>query len=177
MRRVAAAALAMISICAAPMASAQGNSSQGKGETVRETHGAWQVLCPTTGEGGCEMAQIGKDGQGNSVIAFRVRKIEPRQVDKLGEVIAVLRIFAPIGVNLAAGLGYKVDSNDPRRGEFLVCSSSECMVQQPANAQIINELKRGANVTLSVLPFNAKQRVDSTLSLSGFTAAFDALKP
>lgn len=166
LRTLATAALVALMVTA-PLARAQQPQ-----ETVRETHGDWEIRCAQGGA--CVMAQVGKGVEGNDVIEVRVRKLDGVTGQQGEPVPAAIQILAPLGVLLPAGLRVQVDSQQVRAAPFEVCGPGGCIVRQAMSEDFLAEMKAGgtANVTLVAAP-NTEVNVD--ISLRGFTAAFGSL--
>ncbi len=139
----------------------------------RVTHGAWEVACAANGQ--CAMAQIGNDASGTPVLEMVIRKLpEPLEVgDRTA--IAVLDVVTPLGVVLTEGLGLTIDSGRTEAAPFQICTEQGCLVREPIDADLIARLKRGANAKVSMVAAN-QGIVESSLSLSGFTRAYDTVK-
>ena len=145
---------------------------QSPGEVVA-THGAWSVRC-AGGEELCVMSQVGKDASGKEVIEVQLRKLEGATAPDGTPIPAAMQIVAPLGVLLPAGVRIRVDARQERAAPFQVCTPEGCVVRQPLSADLLNELKGGANARVTVVAV-PQQEVPATISLMGFTKAFDSL--
>lgn len=145
------------------------------GEVVKETHGDWNIVCAAAGSP-CVMQQEGKGPDGSVVIDFRVRKVTDVTLPDGTSVTAAIQIAAPLGVLLLAGVQVKIDGNEARTAPFEVCGPSGCIVRQPMSADFLAELKGGSKAAISIYAV-PQQLVETSISLSGFTAAFNALEP
>lgn len=168
--RLVAASLLALTV-AAPPAAAQ----SGGGEVVKSTHGDWKVLCAAAGSP-CVMQQEGKGPDGSTVIDFRVRRVTDVTLPDGTPVSAAIQIAAPLGVLLLAGVQVKIDAGEARTAPFEVCGPSGCIVRQPMSTEFIDELKGGTNAVVSIYAV-PQTLVEATISLRGFTAAFNALEP
>lgn len=139
----------------------------------RERFGAWDVACPPTGQN-CAMAQIGNDASGTPVLEMVVRKLdEPLEVgDRTA--IAVLDVITPLGVVLTEGLSVTIDGGKKESAPFQICTEQGCLVREPVDNDLISRLKRGNSAVISVIAANQGE-VKATLSLSGFTKAYNGL--
>lgn len=145
---------------------------QTAGEVVA-THGAWSVRC-AGGEELCVMSQTGKDASGKEVIELQLRKLEGAQAPDGTAIPAAIQIVTPLGVLLPAGARIQIDAKQERAAPFQVCTPEGCVVRQPLSADLLAELKGGANATITVVAV-PQQEVPATISLMGFTKAFDSL--
>jgi invasion protein IalB len=167
---VAAFALAMTTL--AGTAAAQ--STAPETETVKATHGAWDIVCSTTQTDLCVMRQFGKNAEGNNVIDVRIRKLEGVKTQDGKTLPAAIQITTPLGTILRAGVTVKIDAGEPRTGAFEVCLPSGCVIRDPMSEKFLANLKAGkvANMAFNMLQLGA---VNVGISLKGFTKAFKAL--
>lgn len=138
------------------------------------TIGAWDVACPPAGVN-CAMAQIGNDATGTPVLEMVIRKLEePLEVGER-TAIAVLDVITPLGVVLTEGLSVTIDGGTPESAPFQICTEQGCLVREPIDGGLVTRFKRGNSAVVSVIAANQGE-VTATLSLSGFTKAYDSLK-
>ncbi|GGF58900.1 hypothetical protein GCM10011402_08650 [Paracoccus acridae] len=154
----------------APAANAEPQAGQ---YYVKETHQDWTTRClkAEQGKDPCELYQLLKDGDGNSVAEMTMIPL------RNSEVAAGATLVAPLETDLVQGLGFAVGTAEPRGYPFNFCAPVGCVSRMGFTQAELDGMKRGANATVTLLPFGADREnpVRLTLSLSGFTAAFDAL--
>lgn len=143
-------------------------------ELVRSQHGAWEVAC-AKGGAPCVMAQIGEDSQGTPILEMVLRKLPEAQELQGVSVIAVTDIITPLGVVLTSGLAMKIDGSEEQRAPFQVCTEQGCLVREPLTEETISRLKKGASAKITVVSAQHGP-VETVLSLSGFTKAYNSLK-
>ena len=137
--------------------------------TVTE-QGDWDVGC-VAGTSNCEMQQVALDAEGNPVVLVRVVKL-PEAED--AEALAVFN--TPLGTLLPVGLGFQIDSGETGALPFEWCVQEGCIVRLGLRGEDVSALKRGRIVNLRVASIgDPDQPVALTLSLAGFTAAYDSL--
>ena len=174
LKRLAAACL--VGALALPVAAAaQGSGqTQGQNETVKATHGDWQIVCATSQPDLCVMRQLGETQDGKRVVEVRVRKLEGVTSQDGQNIPAAIRIMTPLGSLLQAGVQVKVDETEARTGVFEVCLPQGCIVEDPMSAEFLGRLKAGAvaNMTFAVIQ---QGEITVPISLSGFTKAFGSL--
>lgn len=138
----------------------------------RETFGDWMLRCIKSPDGKdpCELYQLLKDADGGAVAEASVLPMKE-------QVAAVVTFVAPLETDLQAGLGLAIDANKPARFPFMLCAQVGCISRVGMSQAEIVTLKRGKEAKVTLLPFGAQpdQMVSLKLSLSGFTAGFDAL--
>lgn len=144
-------------------------------DPVRETFNDWQIRCKDNGF--CYMHQVAYNSQGSAVLSINISKFsEPQTVDA-GTLVARAEIITPLEVYLPAGLGMRIDEGQVTATSFLTCNPLGCIASPPLQDTLVDSLKNGGAVD-----FLMRRAVDpegtvvgAKISLSGFTAAFDAL--
>ncbi len=150
------------------------NPQNGTNNPKATKYGSWEVACSPQGDN-CAMAQIGKDSSGTPVLEMVVRKLkEPLEADGR-TATAVLDIITPLGVVLTSGLSLQIDSGTEEAAPFQICTEQGCLVREPVDDGLIGRLKAGGNAKITVVAANQGD-VSSTISLSGFTKAFNSLR-
>jgi len=82
-------------------------------------------------------------------------------------------IFAPLGSALRRGLAFRVDTSEAKTAQFSVCLQIQgCQAVAPIDATVIDQLKGGSELQVQFTLGN-RPPVVSTVSLGGFTAAYD----
>lgn len=140
---------------------------------LKSSHSDWTLRCIKSDQGKdpCELYQLMKDGDGNSVAEMTLIPLSN------GNVAAGATLVAPLETDLIRGIGFAVDNGKPRDYPFGFCAPVGCVSRMGFTAAELNQLKRGGKATVTLMPFGGdpKQPVALALSLSGFTAAFDTL--
>ncbi|MBK4217797.1 invasion associated locus B family protein [Paracoccus caeni] len=141
---------------------------------VKATDNDWTTRCIRTNQSKdpCELYQLMKDEQGNSVAEMTLIPLTN------GEVAAGATLVAPLETDLIQGLGFAIDNGEARGYPFSFCAPVGCVARMGFTEAELGALKRGGTGTVSVSPFgsDAAEPVKLRLSLSGFTKAFDELK-
>ena len=150
--------------------------ADGPGTTYAgETFGDWQQRCMRTEDGSdpCQLYQLLKDSEGNSVAEFSLFKLPEGN-----EAVAGATIIVPLETLLTEQLTIAVDNEGAKRYPFTWCGQVGCFARVGFTAEDIDRFKKGAQGVLSIVPVVAPdQRVTVALSLNGFTAGFDSLTP
>lgn len=167
---VAAFALAALALPGHPVA----QDTAAPTETVKATHGAWEIVCATAQPDLCVMRQFGKNAEGNNVIEIRIRELEGVTSQDGKTFPAAIQITTPLGTILPAGVTVTVDAGEPRTGVFEVCVPNGCIIRDPMSEEFLANLKAGK---VAKMTFNALQlgTLNVDISLKGFTKAFNAL--
>ena len=147
---------------------------------VRESHGDWEIRCLNNPEGPdpCQMYQLLRDAEDNPVAEIA---LFPLPEDS--RAAAGANIVAPLETYLPAQLTMSVDGGTPRKYPFTFCSgrpfspflSNGCVSRVGFDAASIDQFRRGAAAKLILVPAVAPdQTIELNVSLTGFTAAFEA---
>ena len=80
-----------------------------------------------------------------------------------------------MGVVLVEGLSVTIDGGNKESAPFQICTEQGCLVREPVDDRLITRMKKGSNALVSVVAANQGE-VKATLSLTGFTKAFNTLK-
>lgn len=135
-----------------------------------ETHGAWETRCNTE-TGACFMYHLARDGGGNPVAEFTLIDLPEG-----GEADAGATVITPLGTLLTDGLVMQIDSSEARQYAFNWCDRSGCYARFGLAPSEVAAMKRGAAARIQLRSVSAPdQPVLLEISLTGFTAAFDAL--
>jgi len=136
---------------------------------------AWEQRCVKTETGAdpCQLYQLLKDADGNSVAEFSVFSL-PEGTQ--GPAVAGANFIAPLETLLTEGMRLSVDGSKTRAYPFTVCTGVGCVARIGFTAEEIGMFKKGAKATMAIVPFVAPdQQVTLDVSLKGFTAGFDAV--
>lgn len=151
-----------------------GEEVGGIGSTyVEAVHGDWEMRCIRTEDGAdpCNLYQLLKDGEGNSVAEISVFNLPDG-----GQAAAGATIVTPLETLLTQQVTLQVDSGKARRYPFSWCSPMGCVSRVGFTAAEVAEFKRGAKANITIVPVAAPdQKVTLDLSLKGFTAGYDAV--
>ncbi|MEL6509111.1 MAG: invasion associated locus B family protein [Pseudomonadota bacterium] len=146
---------------------------QGQTYTAAE-HGDWQLRCVTLAdqEDPCQLYQLLEDAEGNAVAEVNLFTLEGA-----GEVIAGANIVTPLETLLTEQLTLRVDTANPRRYPFTFCAPIGCVSRIGLTEADVAGFRRGNQAVVSIVPLGAPdQRVNLTMSLTGFTAGYAAVQ-
>jgi invasion protein IalB len=148
--------------------------ADGPGSTyVKEAFESWELRCVRVAEGAepCQLYQLLKDGEGNSVA-----EIGMFSLPEGGEAAAGATIIAPLETLLPAGLRLGVDAAEPKIYPFTFCSQMGCVARVGFTAEEVAAFKAGGKATMTIVPAVAPDKtVALEVSLKGFTAGYDAV--
>ncbi|MBU2993190.1 invasion associated locus B family protein [Octadecabacter sp. 1_MG-2023] len=140
---------------------------------LKEVHGDWALRCLKVeeGEDPCQMYQLLNDADGNSVAEVAIVSLP-----NSGQAVAGATIVVPLETLLTEQLTMRVDGGTARRFQFNFCNVGGCVTRLGLTEQDIALFRRGASATMTMAPAAAPdQTVTVTMSLAGFTAAYNAV--
>lgn len=137
-----------------------------------EVFGDWEKRCVTLPEQqNCTMFQLLQDQEGNNVAEISLFGLPPGQ-----QAAAGATIVTPLETLLTQQITLQVDGGQARRYPFSWCNQIGCFARVGFTDAEITAFKRGARATMTIVPAAAPdQEVQLAISLSGFTAGFDAV--
>ncbi|MEL6678442.1 MAG: invasion associated locus B family protein [Pseudomonadota bacterium] len=139
-----------------------------EGETLKATHGDWQVRC-IEGQDGCYIFQLALNPEGNPAAELSVVPLEQEGVS------AGFTVLLPLGVLLQEGLIVQVDQNPGVRHAYRVCTNNGCVARFGVRTETVENMKSGQQLLMGVSALNLEAPVALQISLRGFTRAFAEL--
>lgn len=150
------------------------NAEPQVGDTyVADVQGDWEVRCVRTedGQDPCQLYQLLQDQNGNSVAEIGMFALPEGQ-----QAAAGATIITPLETLLMQQVTLAVDGGTAKRYPFTFCSQIGCFARVGFTADEVAAFKRGRQATMTIFPAAAPdQPVNLTISLSGFTAGYDAV--
>lgn len=150
--------------------SAEENTELGTTYT-KEVIGSWELRCIRTEqeEDPCQMYQLMDDGQGTPVAEVSLFRLPGT-----GRAVAGATVVVPLETSLPQQLTVSVDGGEARRYPYAFCNPVGCYVRLGLTNDDINQFKRGNEAKFTIVPALAPdQKVELSMSLTGFTAGFD----
>lgn len=143
---------------------------------VREEIGDWQLQCvkqedPATEP--CQMYQLLRGAENNPVAEVIIEKLPDG-----GQVAAGATIAVPLGTALSKDLRIAVDGGKGKVYRYAFCDSNSCYARIGLLEADIAAFKKGNAANVVLFPYEAQdQPVELKMSLSGFTAGYEATRP
>lgn len=137
------------------------------------THGDWEVHC-IKGTEACAMQQVGKTGDGKRGLFVTIQRVKPTAGQDGRNVSALISAIAPLGVLIPYGLRAKIDGGAETGMPYSRCLQTGCFASSPMSDETVNRMKKGNVAAFSIA---LDREVTVNISLRGFTAAFNSLKP
>jgi invasion protein IalB len=158
---------AALALCAALSAA---GPAQAQG-VVKNTFGDWQLRCETPAGAQSEQCAVvqnvaAEDRPNVSLVIIVLKTADQKS--------RLLRVVAPLGVLLPAGLGLKIDQTDIGRAGFVRCLTTGCVAEVVMEDNLVNQLKGGQTATFIVFQ-TPEEGIGIPVALNGFGPAFDAL--
>ena len=141
---------------------------------LASTMDQWEVRCEKAAEGTdpCQLFQLLKDADGNSVAEFSIFALP-----KGGKAAAGATVVVPLETLLTSNLTIAIDTAAAKVYPFTFCTQVGCVARIGFTGPEIDQFKKGAKATVTIVPAAApEQKVDLAISLKGFTAGFDAVQ-
>ncbi|MEQ5871909.1 invasion associated locus B family protein [Sagittula sp. NFXS13] len=140
---------------------------------IRETFDDWSLQCvavPNNEEEVCQMYQLLKDSEGSPVAETSIFKLQDG-----GRAVAGGTFIVPLETLLTQKLTVAVDGSQGKKYDYSFCAQIGCYARVGFTAEDIAQFKAGKKADVTIVPALAPdQKVTVSMSLSGFTAAFDA---
>lgn len=133
----------------------------------------WEQRCIKTEDGAdpCQLYQLLKDAQGNSVAEYSMFPLKDS-----GKAVAGATIVVPLETLLTENLTLAIDTGKAKIYPYSFCTKVGCVARVGFTAEELAQFRKGANAILTIVPVVAPtEKVTLTLSLKGFTAGFDAV--
>lgn len=159
---VALSALAVLGLDL-PGASAQG--------LVKNSYGEWQMRCETPPGAKSEQCALVQNVMAEDRPNLTLLVIALKTADGKSR---LLRMVAPLGILIPAGVGLKIDQNDIGRAGYVRCLATGCIAEAVLDDTLLNQLKGGQNATFIVFQ-TPEEGVGIPVSLNGFGTGFDSL--
>lgn len=162
---VALALLALCAFVAAPTtASAQG--------LLKETIGDWQYRCDTPPGAPSEQCALVQSVTAEDRQNVGLTVVILQTADKKD---TILRVLAPLGVLLPAGLGLIIDDEKIGHTAYARCQPTGCVAEVFFDAKLLERFRGGQNA-LFIIFQSPEEGIGIPVSLQGFTAALDKLQ-
>ena len=144
------------------------------GETYKKAeYGDWILRCIRTNskKDPCELFQLLRDNSGSPVVEFTMLDFEPDS-----NVVAGANIMTPLQTLLTSQLVVTIDDGISQSYPFVFCLKIGCVARIGLTQTDLKNYKDKKNAVITIVPANAPNSPQNlTLSLSGFTAGYDAL--
>jgi len=138
---------------------------------VKNAFGDWQLRCETPAGAKVEQCALLQSVQADDKPNVTLVVIVLKTADGKSR---LLRVIAPLGVLLPAGLGLKIDQNDVGRAGFVRSLPTGCVAEVIMDDELLGKLRSGTAATFIVFQ-TPEEGIGIPVSLNGFVKAFEAL--
>ncbi len=138
---------------------------------VKAKYGDWEMRCETPAGASREQCALiqsiaAEDKPNVTLVVIALKTADGKA--------RLLRVIAPLGVLLPAGLGLKIDQTDVGRAGFVRCLPTGCVAEVVMEDKLLDQLKGGTKATFII--FNTPEEgIGLPLVLSGFGQGFEKL--
>jgi invasion protein IalB len=139
---------------------------------VRDTFGDWQLRCETPAGAQSEQCAIVQNVAAEDRPNVTLLVIVLATADDQSR---LLRVVAPLGVLLPAGLGLRIDEEDVGRAGFVRCLATGCVAEVVMDESLVEQLRGGEEATFIVFQ-TPEEGIGIPVSLDGFGEGFDSLQ-
>jgi invasion protein IalB len=138
---------------------------------IKDKHGDWETRCETPPGAVYEQCAIvisvvDADRPNLTLVVIVLNSADRKA--------RLMRVIAPLGVLLPAGVNLRIDNEDMGRLNFLQCVANGCIAQVAMEDKLVTKLKTGKTMTLGVFQ-TPEQGVGVPASLAGFKEAYEQL--
>jgi invasion protein IalB len=138
---------------------------------VRSVHDDWQVRCETPPGAQTEQCALFQSVVAEDRANVGLTVLVIKTADQKSR---LMRIQAPLGVLLPAGLGLKIDSADVGRAGFVRCLPRGCYAEVVMDDTLLGQLRAGTTATFFIFQ-TPEEGIGFPVSLKGFGAGYDKL--
>ena len=153
-------------------------------ETIREpgeiylagNKGDWNVRCITGNPGEidkCEIQQLLFLNENTPVADISIFKLPEGE-----RAVAAANVMVPLETLLTKKFRFAFSENSVKEFPYSFCNQNGCLVRMGLLNEDIEAMKKGSSSELSITHISSPEAsINLSLSLNGFTAAFDVIKP
>ncbi|GLQ34436.1 invasion-associated locus B family protein [Amylibacter marinus] len=141
------------------------------GVYIREQHGEWEVRCVKEAVEHCNLTQLLRGSEGNSVAEFNMEILPNGE-----QAAAGVTLVSPLGTLLTAQATMRIDGGKAKRYPFAWCENAGCVARFGLTKADVDAMKKGAKGSIVIVSVVDPQKpLDLALSLDGFTAAYNSV--
>ncbi len=138
---------------------------------VKGKFGDWEMRCETPPGAQREQCAIiqsvaAEDKPNMNLVVIALKAADGKS--------RLLRVIAPLGVLLPAGLGLNIDNTDKGRAGFVRCLPSGCVAEVVMDDKLLEDLGNGKSATFIVFE-TPEQGIGIPMTLGGFKEGFGKL--
>jgi invasion protein IalB len=161
-------ALAIFLIALAIMGGACTAHAQG---AVKAVYGDWQIRCETPPGAQNEQCALFQSVVAEDRMNVGITVLVIKTADQKAR---LMRVQAPLGVLLPAGLGLKIDQADIGRAGFVRCLPRGCYAEVQMDDALVSKLRTGQTATFFIFQ-TPEEGIGFPMGLKGFGDGYDKL--
>jgi invasion protein IalB len=168
---LARARLIALSVCIAAAAATLWAPSADAQGAVRSVHDDWQIRCETPPGAQAEQCALFQSVVAEDRANVGITVLVLRTADQKTR---LMRVQAPLGVLLPAGLGLKIDQADVGRAGFVRCLPRGCYAEVVMDDNLVKQMRTGQTATFFIFQ-TPEEGIGFPMSLKGFGEGWDKL--
>ena len=153
-------------------------------ETLREpgeiylagTKGDWNVRCVTGNPGEvdrCEIQQLLFINDNSPIADISIFKLPAGEI-----AVAAANVMVPLETLLTKKFRFSFSEESKKEFPFSFCNKNGCLVRMGLLEEDIEAMQRGSSSEIAITHISSPETtINLSLSLDGFTAAFDIIEP
>ena len=153
-------------------------------ETIREpgeiylagNKGDWNVRCVTANPGEidkCEIQQLLFLNENSPIADISIFKLPEGE-----RAVAAANVMVPLETLLTKKFRFAFSEESAKEFPYSFCNQNGCLVRMGLLEEDIEAMKKGSSSELSITHISSPEAsINLSLSLNGFTAAFDIIRP
>ena len=138
--------------------------------------GDWNVRCITGNPGEadrCEIQQLLLINADTPIADISIFKLPAGQI-----AVAAANVMVPLETLLTKKFQFAFSEENKKEFPYSFCNNNGCLVRMGLLEEDIEAMKKGSSSEISITHIsNPETAINLSLSLDGFTAAFDIIKP
>jgi len=138
---------------------------------VKSVHGDWQIRCETPPGAQSEQCALFQSVVAEDRANVGITVLVLKTADQKSR---LMRVQAPLGVLLPAGLGLKIDNVDVGRAGFVRCLPRGCYAEVVMDDTLVSKLRTGQTATFFIFQ-TPEEGIGFPLGLKGFGEGYDKL--
>lgn len=138
---------------------------------VRSVHGDWQIRCETPPGAQSEQCALFQSVVAEDRANVGITVLVLKTADQKSR---LMRVQAPLGVLLPAGLGLKIDQVDVGRAGFVRCLPRGCYAEVVMDDTLMSKMRTGQTATFFIFQ-TPEEGIGFPLGLKGFGEGYDKL--
>ncbi len=138
---------------------------------VKSVHGDWQIRCETPPGAQSEQCALFQSVVAEDRANVGITVLVLKTADQKSR---LMRVQAPLGVLLPAGLGLKIDNADVGRAGFVRCLPRGCYAEVVMDDTLIGKLRTGQTATFFIFQ-TPEEGIGFPMGLKGFGEGYDKL--